>query len=167
MLSPYTARKSLTTWHLQILATKDKDEAAESFKDDLTLTVREVPLILTPAQVKNMTLEDMVSIWKVSYQLYITLLNCLMLVVSNTFCYTFACWHLHKCQLAYDMPPGWQSDMRGGLQEYVNELASALVETDKNPHDAVAAEKIKRLVNEAVRTAHTPVELHNVRLTSS
>lgn len=50
----------------QILATKDKDEAAESFKDDLTLTVREAqPLVLTPSQVKNMTLDDMVSIWKV------------------------------------------------------------------------------------------------------
>ena len=52
---------------LQILATKDKDEAPESFKDDLTLTVREAqPLVLTPSQVKNMTLDDMVSIWKVS-----------------------------------------------------------------------------------------------------
>lgn len=49
----------------RILATKDKDEVAESFKDDLTLTVREgQPLVLTPSQVKNMTLEDMVSIWK-------------------------------------------------------------------------------------------------------
>ena len=52
---------------MQLLATKDKDEAAESFKDDLTLTVREAqPLVLTPSQVKNMTLDDMVSIWKVS-----------------------------------------------------------------------------------------------------
>lgn len=40
---------------------------AESFKDDLTLTVREgQPLVLTPSQVKNMTLDDMVSIWKAS-----------------------------------------------------------------------------------------------------
>ena len=53
-------------FRLQILATKDKDEVAESFKDDLTLTVREgQPLVLTPSQVKNMTLDDMVSIWKV------------------------------------------------------------------------------------------------------
>ena len=52
--------------NLQILATKDKDEVAESFKDDLTLTVREgQPLVLTPSQVKHMTLDDMVSIWKV------------------------------------------------------------------------------------------------------
>lgn len=56
-------------YQLQILAPKDKDEAAESFKDDLTLTVREgQPLVLTPSQVKNMTLDDMVSIWKVSRQ---------------------------------------------------------------------------------------------------
>lgn len=52
---------------LQILATKDKEDTAESFKDDLTLTVREgQPLVLTPSQVKNMTLDDMVSIWKVN-----------------------------------------------------------------------------------------------------
>ena len=36
------------------------------------------------------------------------------------------------------------------MQEYVNELAQALVDTDKNSQDAVAGEKIKRLVNEAV-----------------
>ncbi|KAL3143404.1 hypothetical protein ABBQ38_002227 [Trebouxia sp. C0009 RCD-2024] len=82
----------------RILAPKDKDEAAESFKDDLTLTVREAqPLVLTPSQVKNMTLDDMVSIWK----------------------------------------------------EYVNELAQSLVDIDKSPQDVVAAEKIRRLCNEA------------------
>ena len=32
----------------------------------------------------------------------------------------------------------------------MNELAQALVDTDKNSQDVVAAEKIKRLVNEAV-----------------
>jgi len=58
---------TIVTFQMQILATKDKDEVAESFKDDLTLTVREgQPLVLTPSQVKNMTLDDMVSIWKVS-----------------------------------------------------------------------------------------------------
>lgn len=82
----------------RILATKDKDEVAESFKDDLTLTVREgQPLVLTPSQVKNMTLDDMVSIWK----------------------------------------------------EYVNELAQSLVDVDKNSQDVMAADKIKRLCNEA------------------
>lgn len=82
----------------RILATKDKDEVAESFKDDLTLTVRDgQPLVLTPSQVKNMTLNDMVNIWK----------------------------------------------------EYVNELAQSLIDIDKNPQDVVAADKIKRLCNEA------------------
>ena len=57
---------------LQILATKDKEDTAESFKDDLTLTVRDgQPLVLTPSQVKNMTLDDMVSIWKVTSCLHI------------------------------------------------------------------------------------------------
>ena len=124
---------------MQILATKDKDEVAESFKDDLTLTVREgQPLVLTPSQVKNMTLEDMVSIWKVSYldSLYIAHRNsvCLLFEVHNTSTDVSALLTLYV----------------GGMQEYVNELAQGLVDVDKNPQDVVAAEKIKRLCNESV-----------------
>lgn len=44
-------------------------------------------------------------------------------------------------------------------QEYVNELAGALVEIDKNSQDAVAAEKIKRLVNEAVSMTSPVLQL--------
>ena len=124
---------------MQILATKDKDEVAESFKDDLTLTVREgQPLVLTPSQVKNMTLEDMVSIWKVShlYSLYAAKRDsvCLLFKVHNTSTDVSALLTLHV----------------GGMQEYVNELAQGLVDVDKNPQDVVAAEKIKRLCNESV-----------------
>lgn len=36
------------------------------------------------------------------------------------------------------------------VQEYVNELAQSLVDIDKGPQDVIAAEKIKRLCNEAV-----------------
>ena len=39
------------------------------------------------------------------------------------------------------------------LQEYVNELAQSLIDIDKNPQDVVAADKIKRLCNEAVSTS--------------
>lgn len=40
------------------------------------------------------------------------------------------------------------------VQEYVNELAQSLVDTDKSPQDVVSAEKIKRLCNEAVRQGY-------------
>lgn len=122
------------------MATKDKDEAAESFKDDLTLTVRDSqPLILTPEQVKNMTLDDMVSIWKVSPELFV--------MANIVHCNSLSDSHLHAC-----------------VQEYVTELAGSLVETDKNPQDVVSAEKIKRLVNEAVSSVDPHLlhgSLHN------
>lgn len=141
-LSDHPSSTLISSLCLQILATKDKDEVAESFKDDLTLTVREgQPLVLTPSQVKNMTLEDMVSIWKVSHlhSLYIAKLDsvwfCSLLIeVHNTSTGVSALLTLYV----------------DGMQEYVNELAQGLVDVDKNPQDVVAAEKIKRLCNESV-----------------
>ncbi len=124
---------------MQILATKDKDEVAESFKDDLTLTVREgQPLVLTPSQVKNMTLEDMVSIWKVS------LLRSLFIAKHHSVCLHF---QVHNTSTGASALLTFYVD---GMQEYVNELAQGLVDVDKNPQDVVAAEKIKRLCNESV-----------------
>ncbi len=124
---------------MQILATKDKDEVAESFKDDLTLTVREgQPLVLTPSQVKNMTLEDMVSIWKVS------LLQSFFIDKHDSVCLLF---EVHNTSTGVSALLTFYVD---GMQEYVNELAQGLVDVDKNPQDVVAAEKIKRLCNESV-----------------
>ena len=90
--------------------------------------------ILTPEQVKNMTLDDMVSIWKVSPKLVMTANS------ARSSSLRPSC--IHAC-----------------LQEYVTELAGSLVETDKNPQDVISAEKIKRLVNEAVSSV-TPYLLY-------
>lgn len=45
------------------------------------------------------------------------------------------------------------------MQEYVQELAQSLIDIDKNPQDVVAADKIKRLCNEAVSSAVTSLFL--------
>ena len=56
---------------LQGLAGAADDDLAGTFKDDLTLTVRDgSPLKLSPAQVKQMSREDLVKIWKVKTGLH-------------------------------------------------------------------------------------------------
>ena len=54
------------------------------------------------------------------------------------------------------------------MQEYVNELAQSLVDVDKNSQDVIAAEKIKRLCNEAVRVMYPmPVDAYSCVHTSA
>eukprot|EP00891_Asterochloris_glomerata_P009777 jgi/Astpho2/9777/Aster-x1607 len=89
------------------LATAVDDDLAGTFKDDLTLTVRDgTPMKLSPAQVKQMSREDLVKIWKPS---------------------GFLC----------------------SSEEYVTQLAMALLEQGRKPDNEGVTERIKRLVNEA------------------
>ena len=56
---------------LQGLAGAADDDLAGTFKDDLTLTVRDgSPMKLSPAQVKQMSREDLVKVWKVKTGLH-------------------------------------------------------------------------------------------------
>ena len=57
---------------LQGLVGAADDDLAGTFKDDLTLTVRDgSPMKLSPAQVKQMSREDLVKIWKVKTGLHL------------------------------------------------------------------------------------------------
>ena len=61
---------------LQGLAGAADIDLAGTFKDDLTLTVRDgSPMKLSPAQVKQMSREDLVKIWKVKTGLQLVLCN--------------------------------------------------------------------------------------------